>query len=60
MQHFENTLDPKAFVRIHRSFIIQVAEITKIDSADEVLLKNGKRLPLSRTGYGKLKIVLGI
>ncbi len=60
MQHFENTLDPKVFVRVHRSFIIQVAEITKIDSADEVLLKNGKRIPLSRTGYGKLKAVLGI
>jgi two-component system, LytTR family, response regulator len=60
MQHFENTLDPKLFVRVHRSFIIQVAEITKIDSADEVLLKNGKRIPLSRTGYGKLKAVLGI
>ncbi len=60
MQHFENTLDPKLFVRVHRSFIIQVAEITKIDSADEVLLKSGKRIPLSRTGYGKLKTVLGI
>lgn len=60
MQHFENTLDSKVFVRVHRSFIIQVAEITKIDSADEVLLKNGKRVPLSRTGYGKLKSVLGI
>jgi two-component system LytT family response regulator len=60
MQHFENTLNPKLFVRVHRSFIIQVSEITKIDSADEVLLKNGKRIPLSRTGYGKLKTVLGI
>lgn len=60
MQHFENTLDTKQFVRVHRSFIIQLSEITKIDSADEVLLKNGKRVPLSRTGYGKLKAVLGL
>jgi two-component system LytT family response regulator len=60
MQHFENTLDEKQFVRVHRSFIIQIAEITKIDSADEVLLKNGVRVPLSRTGYTKLKGVLGI
>lgn len=60
MQHFENTLDEKQFVRVHRSYIIQIAEITKIDSADEVLLKNGVRVPLSRTGYGKLKSVLGI
>lgn len=60
MQHFENTLDEKKFVRVHRSYIIQIAEITKIDSADEVLLKNGVRIPLSRTGYGKLKTVLGI
>ncbi|MES2561084.1 MAG: LytTR family DNA-binding domain-containing protein, partial [Bacteroidota bacterium] len=60
MQHFENTLDTAAFVRVHRSFIIQVAQITKIDSADEVLLKNGVRVPLSRTGYSKLKTVLGL
>jgi two-component system LytT family response regulator len=60
MQHFENTLDAAIFVRVHRSFIIQVAQITKIDSADEVLLKNGVRVPLSRTGYTKLKAVLGL
>jgi two-component system, LytTR family, response regulator len=60
MQHFENTLDGSTFVRVHRSFIIQVAQITKIDSADEVLLKSGIRVPLSRTGYTKLKAVLGL
>lgn len=60
MQHFENTLDGSTFVRVHRSFIIQVAQITKIDSADEVLLKSGVRVPLSRTGYTKLKAVLGL
>lgn len=60
MQHFENTLDGATFVRVHRSFIIQVAQITKIDSADEVLLKSGVRVPLSRTGYTKLKAVLGL
>jgi two-component system, LytTR family, response regulator len=60
MQHFENTLDAATFVRVHRSFIIQVSQITKIDSADEVLLKNGVRVPLSRTGYAKLKAVLGL
>jgi two-component system LytT family response regulator len=60
MQYFESTLDSKLFVRVHRSFIVQVSEITKIDSAEEALLKNGKRIPLSRTGYGKLKLVLGL
>jgi two-component system LytT family response regulator len=60
MQYFENTLDSKQFVRVHRSFIVQVSEITKIDTAEEALLKNGKRIPLSRTGYGKLKLVLGL
>jgi two-component system LytT family response regulator len=60
MQHFENTLDAAIFARVHRSFIIQVAQITRIDSADEVLLKNGVRVPLSRKGYTKLKAVLGL
>ena len=56
----EELLPDNHFVRVHRSFIIQVAQITKIDSADEVLLKNGVRVPLSRTGYTKLKAVLGL
>jgi two-component system LytT family response regulator len=64
MQYFEDALDPKKFVRIHRSYIIQLAQITKIEPYEKdthtVVLKNGARLPVSRNGYAKLKLVLDI
>jgi two-component system LytT family response regulator len=62
MQYFEDALDPKKFVRIHRSYIIQLNQITKIEPYEKdthtVVLKNGARLPVSRNGYAKLKQVL--
>ncbi len=64
MQYFEDALDPKKFVRIHRSYIIQLAQITKIEPYEKdthtVVLKNGARLPVSRNGYAKLKQALDI
>src|SRR6476659_7425362 len=31
MSHFENTLDPQQFVRSHRSYIVNIQQITRID-----------------------------
>ncbi len=64
MSHFEEVLDPKEFLRVHRSFIVQLQQITKVEQSDKsthvALLKNGAKVPLSRTGYSKLKEVLGV
>lgn len=64
MSSFENGLDAKEFVRIHRSYIIRLSELTKIEHTDSeshlALLKSGAKLPLSKTGYSKLKQVLGM
>ena len=64
MASFENGLDAKEFVRIHRSYIIKLSELTKIEQPDNdsqvVLLKNGTRLPVSKSGYSKLKVALGM
>lgn len=64
MAHFERSLDPSQFVRIHRSYLLNVAELTRIEPLEKdshvVLLKNGTRIPLSQSGYTKLKEVLGI
>lgn len=64
MQFFEQQLDPRQFVRIHRSYIINISLITRIDPYEKdshlVLLSNGTKLPVSKTGYLKLKQVLGI
>ena len=64
MNYYEQVLNSSHFFRTHRSFIINLQELTKIEPLEKntyvVLLKNGKRIPLSRTGYSKLKETLGV
>lgn len=60
---FEKILDPEAFVRVHRSYIVKVGGITKIEpyQKDSYILKlqSGETIPVSRTGLPRLKAVLG-
>ena len=62
MQFFENSLDERQFVRVHRSFIVKVPEITKLQPYEKdsyrVIIKSGESLPVSKTGYMKLKALL--
>jgi two-component system LytT family response regulator len=64
MSFFEQTLDPRQFVRVHRSYILAVQQITRIDPYEKdahiAILKSGAKIPVSKTGYVKLKGVLGI
>ncbi|MBI3518125.1 MAG: response regulator transcription factor [Bacteroidetes bacterium] len=64
MNYYEQVLDPALFFRTHRSFIINLQQLTKIEPLEKntyvVLLKSGKKIPLSRTGYSKLKETLGV
>lgn len=64
MGHFENALDGQLFVRSHRSYIVNVQEITRIDPYEKdnhvAILRNGVKVPVSRGGFGKLKEVLGL
>jgi two-component system LytT family response regulator len=64
MSFFEQTLDARQFVRVHRSYIVSVQEITRIDPYEKdshlAILKSGAKVPVSKTGYVKLKQVLGI
>ncbi|MFA6978119.1 MAG: LytTR family transcriptional regulator DNA-binding domain-containing protein [Ignavibacteriaceae bacterium] len=59
MKYFEEHLDQTNFVRIHRSFIVASKTIKQIDLLEkesyQVTLHNGKKLPVSKTGYQKLK-----
>lgn len=61
---YENTLDKKQFIRVHRSFIVNANQVTKIEKYSKdshlVILRNGQKIPVSKTGYGKLKEGLGI
>lgn len=64
MAYFESTLNANDFMRVHRSFIVQLQFITRIEPYEKnghiALLKNGKQIPLSRTGYARLKTKLGL
>ncbi|MGQ8336107.1 LytR/AlgR family response regulator transcription factor [Sunxiuqinia sp. A32] len=62
MKYFEANLDPKNFIRIHRSYIVQVEEIGEIQQYEKesyiVILKDKTKLKVSKSGYKNLKEVL--
>jgi two-component system, LytTR family, response regulator len=64
MGYFEETLESQNFIRIHRSYIINVQLITRIDPYEKeshlAVLSIGVKLPVSKSGYAKLRQALGI
>lgn len=64
MSFFEQQLDPQNFVRIHRSYLINIQLITRIEPYEKdsylAVLSVGVKLPVSRSGYARLKQSLGI
>lgn len=58
----EVALDNRRFVRIHRSYIMNIERLAKIElyakDSRTAVLKDGTQLPVSRTGYDKLKELL--
>lgn len=64
MNHFEQVLEPQLFVRCHRSYIVNIQQITRIDPYEKdshiAVLRSGVRVPVSRNGYSRMKGVLGL
>jgi len=62
LAELEKSLDPKRFVRIHRSYLLNLDRLARLegDGGDGrvAVLKDGTRLPVSRSGYGRLKALL--
>lgn len=62
MRYFEDSLDSKEFVRIHRSYIVKVSQINEIQQYEKesyiVILHDKTKLKVSKTGYKNLKEVL--
>jgi len=58
----EAALDPAMFVRIHRSYIVNLERVTRIEPYGKesrmAILASGVRLPVSKTGYARLKALL--
>jgi two-component system LytT family response regulator len=59
----EAQLDPKRFVRIHRSYLVNLERIARIEPYTKdsrvAILQDGTQLPVSRSGHAKLKELLG-
>ncbi|MHC2990701.1 LytR family transcriptional regulator [Pontibacter sp. HJ8] len=64
MSFYEKALDPEQFVRVHRSYMLALSQLTRIEPFEKdshmALLKSGERIPLSKSGYSRLRVVLGI
>jgi two-component system LytT family response regulator len=64
MGYFEKVLDPTRFVRTHRSYIINIQQVTRIDPYEKdshlCVLSSGAQVPVSKAGYVKLRAVLGL
>jgi two-component system LytT family response regulator len=58
----EASLDPANFVRIHRSYIVNLERVVRIEPYAKdsriAILSDGARLPVSKSGYARLKALL--
>jgi two-component system LytT family response regulator len=59
MKFYEENLPRESFVRIHRSFIVKIQEINRLEPYTKdnyvAVLNSGEKLPVSRTGYKLLR-----
>jgi two-component system LytT family response regulator len=55
-------LDPQRFVRVHRSFVVNVERLARVElyakDSRVAILRDGTKLPLSRAGYARLRELL--
>jgi len=58
----ETLLDPTRFVRVHRSYIVNVESLARVEpyakDSRVALLRDGTRIPVSRAGYERLRALL--
>jgi len=59
ISELEGQLDPSRFVRVHRSFIVNLGQVHSVERTDSdahaVRLRSGKQIPVSRSGYERLR-----
>jgi two-component system, LytTR family, response regulator len=64
ISYYEKVMNSSQFVRVHRSYILQVQQVTRIEPYEKdghiAILKSGEKIPISKTGYPKLKSILGL
>ena len=59
LSRLEQHLDPRQFCRIHRSVILNIAYLARIETESKdqrvAVLHSGKQLPISRSGFARLR-----
>jgi two-component system LytT family response regulator len=62
MANVEGSLDPARFVRIHRSYLLNIDRIARVElyakDSRLAILRDGRKLPVSRAGYARLSKLL--
>ncbi len=62
LSELEQQLDPQRFVRIHRSYLLNIDRLARIELVAKdsrvAVLKDGRQLPVSRAGYARIKELL--
>ena len=62
MAAVEAVLDPARFVRVHRSYLLNIERIGRVElyakDSRVAILRDGRRLPVSRAGYARLARLL--
>ncbi|MFM2087460.1 MAG: hypothetical protein RLZZ237_2329 [Pseudomonadota bacterium] len=62
LSELESQLDPVKFLRVHRSYLLNIDGISRIVAATKdshvAILRDETRIPVSKAGYQKLKLLL--
>lgn len=59
MKFFESNLPDQSFIRVHRSYIVRIDFVDQIELYEKdsymIKLKNGQSIPVSKSGYNRLR-----
>lgn len=63
LSHIENSLDPQQFARVHRSYLVPVGQLARIEPYEKdghvAILQCGAKVQVSKSGMARLKTLLG-
>jgi two-component system, LytTR family, response regulator len=63
LHSLESGLDPRQFARVHRSYLLNVSRVARIEpwgqGSKMAILHDGRSVPVSRSGEARLRAVLG-
>jgi len=59
----ESALDPRRFLRVHRSFLVNMERIARVEPNTKdtwlAILRDGSKIPMSRAGYSRFRELAG-